>query len=544
MSEIFNVSTNPHVRSKDTTQTIMRDVLIALAPASIFGIYNFGVQALIRIIVGIAVCMASEAVYEYFMHKKITVMDLSAAVTGLLIALNIPSTLNIGFEIVGCVFAIIIVKQLFGGIGQNFMNPALAARCFLLIAYTGPMTNFVCDAYSGATPLAILKPGSEVVGQTAPTLLTMFIGKTSGVIGETSVICLLIGAIYLVVRKIISLRIPLSYIGTFAVLIFLFAPGHQFDAMYMLQEICGGGLILGAFFMATDYVTSPITPNGKLVFGVCLGLLTFIFRMFGGSAEGVSYAIIFCNLLVPLIERVTVPKSFGKKKPEKKARRLHKMKNIIKDACILFAITLVAGILLGLVYNVTKDPIAQQNEKAKQKAYQEVIADADKFEALDGSYASDKVAETAKAVLSASATDFSKDAVSEVVAGIKNGKIIGFVVTVVAHDGYGGDIKFSVGLSTDGTYLGTSILTISETAGLGMRAKQDPSFLAQFNGTKTSEYKVVTDGTGSSSDSSIDAIGGSTVTSKAITKGVNAALAVYADLAKANVKTVGGVSVE
>ena len=272
MSEIFNVSTNPHVRSKDTTQTIMRDVLIALAPASIFGIYNFGVQALIRIIVGIVVCMASEAVYEYFMHKKITVMDLSAAVTG------------------------------------------------LLIAYTGPMTNFVCDAYSGATPLAILKPGSEVVGQTAPTLLTMFIGKTSGVIGETSVICLLIGAIYLVVRKIISLRIPLSYIGTFAVLIFLFAPGHQFDAMYMLQEICGGGLILGAFFMATDYVTSPITPNGKLVFGVCLGLLTFIFRMFGGSAEGVSYAIIFCNLLVPLIERVTVPKSFGKKKPEKKAK--------------------------------------------------------------------------------------------------------------------------------------------------------------------------------------------------------------------------------
>ena len=304
MSEIFNVSTNPHVRSKDTTQTIMRDVLIALAPASIFGIYNFGLGALIRIIVGIAACVASEALYEYFMHKKITVSDLSAAVTGLLIALNIPSTLNIGFEIVGCVFAIIIVKQLFGGIGQNFMNPALAARCFLLIAYT----------------LAILKPGSEVVGQTAPTLLTMFIGKTSGVIGETSVICLLIGAIYLVVRKIISLRIPLSYIGTFAVLIFLFAPGHQFDAMYMLQEICGGGLILGAFFMATDYVTSPITPNGKLVFGVCLGLLTFIFRMFGGSAEGVSYAIIFCNLLVPLIERVTVPKSFGKKKPEKKAK--------------------------------------------------------------------------------------------------------------------------------------------------------------------------------------------------------------------------------
>ena len=222
------------------------------------------------------------------------------------------------------------------------------------------------------------------------------------------------------------------------------------------------------------------------------------------------------------------------------------MKNIIKDACILFAITLVAGILLGLVYNVTKDPIAQQNEKAKQKAYQEVIADADKFEALDGSYASDKVAETAKAVLSASATDFSKDDVSEVVAGIKNGKIIGFVVTVVAHDGYGGDIKFSVGLSTDGTYLGTSILTISETAGLGMRAKQDPSFTSQFTAKSdaVASFSVVTDGSASESNANVDAIGGSTVTSKAITKGVNAALAVYADLAKANVKTVGGVSVE
>ena len=307
MSEVFNVSANPHVRSKDTTQTIMRDVLIALTPASIFGIYNFGLGALIRIIVGIAACVASEALYEYFMHKKITVSDLSAAVTGLLIALNIPSTL-----------AIIIVKQLFGGLGQNFMNPALAARCFLLIAFTGPMTNFVTDTFSGATPLAVLKPGAEP--GTATSLLTMFIGKHAGVIGETSVVCLLIGAIYLLVRKVISLRIPASYILTFAVLIFLFAPGHQFDAEYMLKELCGGGLMLGAFFMATDYVTSPITPNGKIVFGVILGLLTFIFRMFGGSAEGVSYAIIFSNLLVPLIEKVTVPKSFGKKKPVKEAK--------------------------------------------------------------------------------------------------------------------------------------------------------------------------------------------------------------------------------
>lgn len=318
MSDLFNVSTNPHVRSKDTTQTIMRDVLIALAPASIFGIYNFGVSALVRIIIGIVACVAVEALYQYLMHKKVTVMDLSAAVTGLLIALNIPANLNVGMEIFGCVFAIIIVKQLFGGLGQNFMNPALAARCFLLIAYTGPMTKFVYDGVTGATPLAILKPGSEAEGSVK--LLDMFIGKTGGVIGETSALCLLIGAIYLVVRKVISLRIPVTYIAVFAVLIFLFAPGHQFDATYMLQEVCGGGLILGAFFMATDYVTSPITPNGKLIFGAALGLLTFIFRMYGGSAEGVSYAIIFCNLLVPLIEKATVPKSFGKKKTVKEAK--------------------------------------------------------------------------------------------------------------------------------------------------------------------------------------------------------------------------------
>lgn len=296
----------------------MRDVLIALAPACIFGIYNFGMDACIRLLIGVVTCVATEAIYQYFMHQKITIMDFSAAVTGLLIAMNIPSTLNVGYEIIGCIFAILIVKQLFGGLGQNFMNPALAARCFLLIAFTGPMTNFVTDAYSGATPLAVLKPGAEPAQATS--LLDLFIGNHAGVIGETSIICLLIGAVYLLVKKIISWRIPVCYIATFAILIFLLAPGHQFETEYLLKELCAGGLVLGAFFMATDYVTSPITPMGKIVFGVILGILTFIFRMYGGSAEGVSYAIIFSNLLVPLIERVTVPTSFGKKKPEKEAK--------------------------------------------------------------------------------------------------------------------------------------------------------------------------------------------------------------------------------
>lgn len=305
MSEIFNVSTNPHVRSGNTTQTIMRDVLIALTPASIFGIVNFGLDALLRIVIGIVTCVACEALYQYFMHKKVTVTDLSAAVTGLLIALNIPSTLNVGFEIVGCVFAIIVVKQLFGGLGQNFMNPALGARCFLLICFAGKMTYFVYDGVTGPTPLAELKAGETV------NTLSMLLGNIRGTIGETSVVAIMIGAMFLILMDVIDLRIPGTYIVTFVIFITLFG-GHGFDPQYITAHLCGGGLMLGAWFMATDYVTSPITSKGKILFGICLGCLTGLFRLFGGSAEGVSYAIIISNLLVPLIEKVTLPKPFGK----------------------------------------------------------------------------------------------------------------------------------------------------------------------------------------------------------------------------------------
>ena len=323
MDQMLHVSSNPHVRDKMTTSKIMQLVALALLPTTLFGIYNFGLRALLVVVITVASSVFFEWIYDKLMHKKNTITDFSAVVTGLLLALNMPASIPIWMPVLGSAFAIIVVKQLFGGLGQNFMNPALAARCFLLIAYTGPMTNFVTsngflDAYSGATPLALLKPGAESTG--VVSLAKMFIGTTGGVIGETSAICLLLGGIYLLARKVINWRIPVTYVGVFAALIFLFAPGHHFDVIYMLEEVCGGGLLLGAIFMATDYVTSPITPNGKIVFGCCLGLLTFIFRMYGGSAEGVSYAIIFCNLLVPLIERVTVPKSFGKKKPEKKAK--------------------------------------------------------------------------------------------------------------------------------------------------------------------------------------------------------------------------------
>ena len=207
--------------------------------------------------------------------------------------------------ILGSVFAILIVKQIFGGLGQNFMNPALGARCFLLISFTGRMTTFVYDGVTGATPLAMLKAGENV------DVLNMFIGNTAGTIGETSTIAILIGAMFLVVMGIISLRIPITYLVSFVIFLVLFG-GRGFDVNYILAHLCGGGLMLGAWFMATDYVTSPITKNGQILYGVCLGVLTGLFRLFGGSAEGVSYAIIFGNLLVPLMEKVTLPRPFGK----------------------------------------------------------------------------------------------------------------------------------------------------------------------------------------------------------------------------------------
>ena len=305
MSQLMKVSSNPHVRSHITTSNIMLAVIIALLPAAGFGIYNFGLDALILILVTVATTVLTEYIYEKLMHKPVTIGDYSAIVTGLLLALNLPSTAPWWIGVVGGIFAILIVKMLFGGLGQNFMNPALGARCFLLISYTSIMCNFDTDAYSGATPLAQLKAGENV------DILKMVIGKTAGTIGETSMIAIVIGACFLILLGVIDLRIPGTYIVTFIVFLCLFG-GHGFDPAFISAHLAGGGLMLGAFFMATDYVTRPITKKGQYLYGVLLGILTGVFRLFGPSAEGVSYAIILGNLLVPLIEQITMPKPFGK----------------------------------------------------------------------------------------------------------------------------------------------------------------------------------------------------------------------------------------
>lgn len=305
MSGLMKVSSNPHIRSKLSTSAVMLAVVIALLPATGFGIYNFGLDALVLILVTVATTVLTELIFELLMHKKVTIGDFSAVVTGLLLALNLPSSAPWWIGVIGGVFAILVVKMLFGGLGQNFMNPALGARCFLLISYTSIMCNFDCDAYSGATPLAALKAGESV------NVLDMIIGKTAGTIGETSVIAIIIGACFLILLGIIDLKIPGSYLLSFVIFVALFG-GHGFDPYYISAQLAGGGLMLGAFFMATDYVTRPITKGGQYVYGIFLGILTGIFRIFGPSAEGVSYAIIIGNLLVPLIEKITMPKAFGK----------------------------------------------------------------------------------------------------------------------------------------------------------------------------------------------------------------------------------------
>ena len=305
MSDLLNVSSGPHVRSKSTTGMIMFIVIIALLPATGYGIYHFGINAAILVLTCVASAVLSELAYNLIMKQPVTIGDLSAVVTGLLLALNLPSTATWWMGVLGSVFAIIVVKMIFGGIGQNFMNPALGARCFLMISFAARMTDFNYDGMTQATPLALIKSGNTVI------VRDMIIGNIPGTIGETSVVAIVLGACIMLAFGIIDLKIPATYLATFVIFMGLFA-GRGWDMNYLVAELAGGGLMLGAFFMATDYATSPITDMGKIVYGICLGVITGIFRCFSSSAEGVSFAIIFCNLLVPLIEKATLPKCFGK----------------------------------------------------------------------------------------------------------------------------------------------------------------------------------------------------------------------------------------
>lgn len=314
----FIVSGTPHVRSKESIQSIMRDVIIALVPATAAGIYYFGLRALILIVAAIISAVFFEWLYEKITKKPVTINDLSAVVTGLLLAMNLPASAPVWVAIVGSAFAIIFAKQLFGGLGQNFINPALAGRAFLLASYPTEMTTWVvpnglaADAATYATPLAQLKNGTldASLGQ-------LVLGQVGGTIGETCAIALIIGGIYLLYKHVISWKIPVIYIATVFI---LFAVIGRHGMRMPLQEIFAGGVMLGGIFMATDYASSPVTPKGQVIFAVGAGLLTYLIRTFGGYPEGVSYSILIMNCCVPLIERFTEPTIFGALPKTKEAK--------------------------------------------------------------------------------------------------------------------------------------------------------------------------------------------------------------------------------
>ena len=303
------VSTSPHIHTKETTQSIMRDVLIALAPATIAAIVFFGFKALLNVVLCVSASMLSEFLFNIITNKKQTVLDLSSAVTGLLLALNLSTAANVWHCIVGSVFAIVVVKCLFGGIGCNFANPAITARIFLMLSFAtlggGVATQFQTDLVSGATPMEIINNGAN---GTLPSLLDMLIGNRGGAIGETCAIALILGGVYLVVRKVINWHTPVIFIGT----VFVISLIVKQDISLALYEVLGGGLLIGAIFMATDYSTTPINKYGKMVFAFGCGLITCLIRFLGAYPEGVSFAILLMNILAPYIEKLCTPKAFGK----------------------------------------------------------------------------------------------------------------------------------------------------------------------------------------------------------------------------------------
>lgn len=305
----FALSSSPHIRDNDSTKSIMRDVIIALIPATIAGVYFFKTQALLVILTTVISCVVTEYAWQKITKRPITISNYSSVVTGLLLAFNVPPTLPLWMAVVGSVFTILIVKEFFGGIGQNIVNPALAGRAFLLACYPVAMTTWNIDGITSATPLAILKSHQGNL----PSLNSVFIGHVGGCIGETSALALLIGAAYLFYKRIITWQIPVAYIAT--VLILTTTIGRTgLMTGNGIYEIFAGGLMLGAFFMATDYTTSPMTANGQIVFGIGCGFLATVIRIFGGYPEGVSYSILIMNLFVPLIDKYVTPRVFGEVK--------------------------------------------------------------------------------------------------------------------------------------------------------------------------------------------------------------------------------------
>ncbi len=503
---LLNVSTSPHARSKLTTRFVMLDVIISLMPATILGVIHFGVNAALVILTSVLTAVLTEAGFCWCAKKKMTVGDLSSVVTGLLLALCLPAGVPLYVPFLGAFFAILFVKCFFGGLGKNIMNPALVGRCFLLIAFSGAMTVYTVDGVATATPLAQMMNGEAV------SLAKVFLGQTSGCIG-CSAIGLVAGAVYLLLVGGITWEIPVSTIVSFSLFLGLFG-GKGFDPTYLLLQLCAGGVLMGAFFMATDPVTCPVTSAGQLVFGLVVGVLAGLFRVKGSSADSVSYAIIMSNMVVPFIDMLMVPKPYAYRKQKEKT-------GFPKPALVLGLIALISGLALSAVFFVTKDSIAEQELAAKARSDRAVCPAAEQFE-------SDPAIDEKVAALNGEiyGTDFGKAYIDEVIVGKDaSGNVAGYVIGATSGDGMDGNVSMSVGISADGTVQGISFTTLNETPGLGSLVGE-PAFKDQFNGVQTDRFTLVSSGAAAVGE--IDQVSGATISSRATVNAVNAALDFFA----------------
>ena len=473
MNTMLNLSASPHERDRWTTPFIMRMVALSLLPATVVGILVYGWNALGIVALAVISAVAAEWVFDKVCHKPSTIWDGSAVVTGLLLALSLGPQTPLYIPVIGSVFAIVVCKGCFGGLGKNFINPALAGRCFLLISFGRTMTEFQVDGVSMATPMAQLMNGEAV------NVTQMFFGNANGVIG-TSILAMLVGGLFLWSMDIIHGQICFSVLISFTLMMGLFG-GQGFDPTFLMAHLCGGGVIMGAFFMATDYVTSPVSRLGQTVYGVLIGVLGAVFRIFGSSADSFSYSVIIANLFVPLIDTYIVSKPFAYRKSAIAARSGEPKKPLLqrvpRPVIALAIIALVAGLALSGVYTMTKDTIEAQQAAAKAASFREVLPEAESFEdvgtealdALDGGVYGDT---------------YGRVYINDAVRGLDaDGNTVGYVYSVTSAEGYEGNITLSMGLDTSDTLKGIAYTELKETPGKGMLAAE-PAFVNQFNNRK------------------------------------------------------------
>ena len=508
MDNLYNLSSCPHVRSKLTTQGVMTDVLIALLPTAILGVVFHGFQAFLVIALSMCSAVVTEYLFNVVTKRKQTIYDRSAMVTGLLLALTMPAKVPFYLPILGSVFAILVVKCLFGGLGHNIMNPALTGRAFLLISFGSMMTQYSVDGVSAATPLALLGQGQTV------ELLPILMGSASGVIGS-SALGLILGGIYLLLRGGITWEIPASMIATTWLFLVIFG-GYGFAPSYILPQLLGGGLLMAAFFMATDPVSCPSTRDGQLVFGIFAGLLIGLFRVKGASPDSTTYAVLIADLVGPVIDDLIIPTPFGYRIPKERK------KAIPKPVIILLVITLIAGLALSGVYVMTKDTIEENKAAANKAALMQVLPEAADF-------TTDAELQARLAAQGDSYNpSFGGAKIQGAAVGVDaSGNVVGYAVTVFNSDSYDGGLTLVVGIRADGTVNSISFTELHDTAGMGMKCG-DPEFKNQFNNVKVEKFTLNKAG-GSTEDDVIDSVSGASMTSGAVVNAVNAALEFVSD---------------